>query len=106
MVRWRARSPGTVERSVDGGRTWEAQSIAAVGVVTSGSSASPSVCWFAGRAGYVLVSIDGRTWRRTPFPETVDLIDIRATDGATAVVTTVDGRRFATSDGGATWVVQ
>ena len=37
------------------------------------------------------------------FPENVDLAGVRATDARTAVVTTVDGRAFGTTDGGSTW---
>jgi len=103
LYRWRTRAPSVVERSMDGGRTWDSQPVGSAGVVSSGSSPSPSICWLAGRAGYVVVSTDGRTWRRRPFPEAVDLIDIRAVDAAAAVATTTDGRRFGTTDGGSTW---
>ena len=37
------------------------------------------------------------------FPEKVDLVAVQATDAKTATVTTSDGRRFSTTDGGATW---
>jgi photosystem II stability/assembly factor-like uncharacterized protein len=56
-----------------------------------------------GGSGLVQRSTDGRTWQRVAFPEAVDLAGIRATDGSHAIVTTLDGRRFTTADGGATW---
>jgi photosystem II stability/assembly factor-like uncharacterized protein len=72
--------------------------------LTSGASTSRSICWLVGGAGTVLRSTDGRTWRRVAFPETIDLVSIRATDERSATVTTSDGRRFLTKDGGVTWV--
>jgi photosystem II stability/assembly factor-like uncharacterized protein len=61
------------------------------------------VCWLVGRAGTVLLSTDGATWQLRPFPEGADLVAVRATDANNASVTTVDGRRFSTADGGLTW---
>jgi photosystem II stability/assembly factor-like uncharacterized protein len=37
------------------------------------------------------------------FSENADLVAVSATDASTATVTTADGRKFSTSDGGATW---
>jgi photosystem II stability/assembly factor-like uncharacterized protein len=51
----------------------------------------------------VLVSTDGRTWRRVTFPEITDLSAIRARDARSVSVTTADGRIFNTTDAGATW---
>jgi len=67
------------------------------------SSPSPSVCWLVGGAGTVLLSTDGRSWRRLAFPETVDLLSVAATDQDNASVTTADGRVFVTADGGQSW---
>ncbi|MDO8681461.1 MAG: hypothetical protein Q7R30_23335 [Acidobacteriota bacterium] len=71
--------------------------------ITSTSSPSPTTTWFVGRAGVVLLTIDGKTVTRLPFPETTDLTAITATDARVAVVTTIDGRIFRTDDGGKTW---
>lgn len=71
--------------------------------ITSTSSPSPTTTWFVGRAGVVLLTIDGKTVTRLPFPETTDLTAITATDARVAVVTTIDGRFFRTDDGGKTW---
>jgi photosystem II stability/assembly factor-like uncharacterized protein len=51
----------------------------------------------------VLLSVDGTTWQARSFPETADLVAVQAADARTATVTTSDGRRFSTTDGGATW---
>jgi photosystem II stability/assembly factor-like uncharacterized protein len=72
---------------------------------TAGTAPSRNVCWVVGRAGVVLLSIDGATWQTRPLPEATDLIAVRASDAKTASVTTADGRQFSTTDGGATWVL-
>jgi len=74
-----------------------------VSAVTGGTAPSTSVCWLIGPRGLVLLSTDGRSWKRIVFPEMVDLTAIRAADDRTATVTAADGRMFTTSDGGATW---
>jgi hypothetical protein len=102
-TRWRIVTGGTVERSTDGGITWETQVTGATVTLTAGVSPSPFVCWLVGPGGIVLVTTDGRSWQRLAFPEAVDLVAIRATDDRTATVTTIDGRRFSTADGGQTW---
>jgi photosystem II stability/assembly factor-like uncharacterized protein len=56
-----------------------------------------------GKAGAVLLTTDGVTWRRVAFPEMADLSAVRATDARSATVSTVDGRMFTTTDGGETW---
>ncbi|MDP2389151.1 MAG: zf-HC2 domain-containing protein, partial [Acidobacteriota bacterium] len=71
--------------------------------VTARSSPSPDVIWFVGREGVVLLATDGRTFLRVPFPETVELTAVTATDERNAVVTAADGRTFQTSDGGRSW---
>jgi photosystem II stability/assembly factor-like uncharacterized protein len=45
----------------------------------------------------------GRSWRRVPFPEAVDLVAVVGTSALSATVRLADGRRFATTDGGQTW---
>jgi hypothetical protein len=96
---------GTVEHTADGGATWQPQSIGIATRVRAGAAPDARVCWLAGVAGVVLRTTDGGTWTRTPFPETADLVAIQAADASHAVVTTADGRRFTTGDGGATWLV-
>ena len=101
--RWRIVAGRSVQRSMDGGSTWQDQELGVSVALTAGSSPTPSVCWLVGSGGTVLVTVDGRTWRRLAFPETVELIAVRATDAQSATVTTADGRTFSTVDGGATW---
>ena len=104
-VRWRIAG-SVVERSTDGGSTWETASIGVTADLTAGAAPSASVCWLVGRAGVVLLTTDGRTWRQVAFPEMTDLSGVHATDasGREASVSTADGRTFSTTDGGVTWI--
>jgi hypothetical protein len=105
--RWRivSGSPGSiVQRSTDGGSTWQPQQTGVSVTIAAGMSPTPSVCWLVGPAGTVLLSTDGRSWRLLGFPEAADLVSVTATDENAATVTARDGHRFSTSDGGLTWV--
>ena len=102
-TRFKLLPGGGVQRSADGGATWRTEVTGATATLTTGASPSPSVCWLIGPAGTVILSTDGRSWRRLAFPEAVDLIAITASDGEAATVSTLDGRSFATEDGGQTW---
>jgi hypothetical protein len=102
-TRFRLLPDGAVQRSADAGSTWRTEPTGATDRLTAGASPSPSVCWLVGSAGTVLLSTDGRSWRRVAFPEAVDLRSVTATDQETATVTTADGRAFVTTDGGQTW---
>ena len=64
---------------------------------------SASVLWLIGRAGVVLLTTDGVNFTRVDLPQAVDLAGITAIDARTATITTVDGRRFQTADGGRSW---
>ena len=102
-IRWRIVDGRAVQRSPDAGATWSNQYTAPSGVfLTAGTASSATVCWLVGRAGAIVVSTDG-VWQRVTFPDAVDLASVVAPDARTATVTTVDGRRFATADGGRTW---
>jgi hypothetical protein len=105
-VQWRISGPA-VERSADAGRTWQAQPTGTTVELAAGSSPAPSVCWIVGRAGTVLLSTDGASWRRLASPDpAADLAAVIALDDRTATVTTVDGRSYRTSDAGRTWTLQ
>jgi photosystem II stability/assembly factor-like uncharacterized protein len=93
-----------VQHSVDGGTSWAAQQTVDGAILTAGSSPSDDVCWLVGRGGMVLRTTDaGRQWQRVPFPETVDIIVVTASNALNATVSSADGRRFQTTDGGGTW---
>ena len=103
-IRWRIVSGNQrVEYSTNAGATWTPQPIGDRTRVTAGFSPSSTVCWLVGPGGTVLRTTDAATWRRVAFPETTDLVAVRAIDAASATVTTADGRTFTTSDAGVTW---
>ena len=100
---WRILTNGAVQHSTDGGTTWEVQPTGVTVMLTAGASPAPSICWLVGPQGIVLLSTDGRSWRRIAFPESADLTSVRATDDKSATVNTADGRAFSTTDGGQNW---
>ena len=103
-ARWRVVDGRTVQRSLDAGATWANQYSAEDGVMlTAGAAPTPTVCWLVGRAGVIVLTTDGRDWQRVKFPEPVDLTAVTSTDARTATVTTANGRRFLTTDGGRNW---
>jgi anti-sigma factor ChrR (cupin superfamily) len=101
-TRWRFVG-GLVERTTDDGVTWERVELAPPAVLTSGHSPGVNVAWLVGRGGAVYVTADGRRFARVPFVEAIDLTFVTAIDARRATVAGQDGRRFGTSDGGATW---
>lgn len=105
-VRWRLRG-SEVERTTDGGVSWVAQQTGVSTELLAGASPARDVAWIVGRRGTVLLSTDGASWDRLPFPkEAADLVAITAPDAVRATVTTSDGRTYVTSDGGRTWSLQ
>lgn len=103
LVVWRVGRDGVLERSENGGTAWRVQIQKPAAALLAGSAPSAKVCWVVGRAGIVLRTTDGEHWTKLPSPAPVDLVDIKAADGAHATVTAADGRVFATADGGDTW---
>jgi hypothetical protein len=113
-VQWLAGRNGQIYRSNDGGRNWSPQGSPLSEDWLAGAAVSDTICWLAGRNGAIALTIDGEHWLRIDPPARAgvaggkfsDLIAISALDAQSATVTTGDGRRFATSDGGATWQTQ
>lgn len=104
-VRWRVLAGRIVEHSLDAGASWTTQYTAPDKTfLLSGVALSPTVAWLVGRGGLVLLTVDGRTWQKIRFPETVDLLGVAATDARIATVMTADKRMFGTTDGGLTWI--
>ncbi len=101
--RWRIVPGGAVQHTADGGSTWQTQQTGSTVTLAAGSSPSPSVCWLVGPDGIVLLSTDGRTWRRIPFAERADLVGVLAADENNATVSFADGRTLTTTDAGLSW---
>ena len=75
----------------------------AADAINAGAAPGGTVCWLAGTNGVVLVSVDGVRFARAAVPAAVNLVAITAADARAAVVTAADGRRFRTTDQGASW---
>jgi hypothetical protein len=103
IPRWRIVDGIRVDRTEDG-VSWQAATIDSPGSLTAGFAPSTLVCWLVGPNGAVFRAMNGIVFERRPFPEPVDLVNVRATsDGQNATVTAADGRQFTTTNGGATW---
>jgi Photosynthesis system II assembly factor YCF48/Putative zinc-finger len=103
QVLWRASGGGLIERSVDGGTTWQAQRPVADARIVTGTALSAKTCWIAGRDGIILLTKDGTNWTTIPPPVHADFVSISARDDSSATVTTADGRKFTTQDAGKKW---
>jgi hypothetical protein len=103
-IRWRIVG-AAVQHSGNGGSTWDTVPVGIPAELTAGAAPATTVCWLVGRAGVVLLTTDGRTWRRVPFPEMTDLSAVFTVDagGLVASVSTADGRTFVTTDAGSSW---
>jgi hypothetical protein len=101
--RWRLNGGRRIEHSLDAGASWTGVAVPSPARLTAGSSPAPNICWFVGRAGTVVVTIDGSTFTRVAAPSVTDLVTVRADDGRIAVVADADGRTFRTTDRGTTW---
>ena len=106
--RGRWRRSGAIVEFAPGPTAPFAAAVLPVGAdaLAAGSSPGGSVSWFVGAAGAVLVTTDGVRFVRVTAPAVVDLVSVVATDARSAVVTSADGRRFRTTDQGATWTPQ
>ena len=105
-VKWRIAALGFVERSEDGGATWKGQEVDATAALLAGSAPDGKTCWVVGRNGLVLVTKDGRTWKKIPPPASRDIVAVSAEDASSATVTTADGQRFSTHNSGKKWKLE
>lgn len=98
---------GAVERSLDGGRTWQRVPVAE-NVTFRAVFALANDVWAGGVAGAFYHSSDGgEHWSSIPLPATAttvgDIISIQFADALHGVVGTSTGATWTTSDGGRTW---
>jgi hypothetical protein len=103
-VIWRIVNGRDIQRSADSGTTWATQTTVPDSQLTAGACPTATACWVVGSGGTVLRTTDGRTWTRITFPDTRDLLLVTSSSADSAVVTGSDTRRFATSDGGRSWI--
>ncbi len=71
-----------------------------------GAAPSEAVCWIVGREATLLLTNDGGAhWTKLASPIQGDLGGVQAADALHATVwDAANQNRFATTDGGATWV--
>jgi hypothetical protein len=103
QILWRFAGSGFVERSTDGGATWQGEEPSAGGQLVAGAAPSANVCWIVGRDGLILLTKDAKNWKKIPPPVEADFVAVSAESAPSATVTTADGRKFATKDGGKEW---
>jgi hypothetical protein len=113
-VSWRAGAGGSIERSNDGGRTWQPQESPLHEDWVAGAAVTDTLCWLVGRGGAIARTSDGEHWERiAPPPQAADAsgkqpdwLYVVASDSQTATITAGNQQRYATHDGGKTWQKQ
>jgi hypothetical protein len=107
-VLWMISDSGSVGRSEDGGASWKYEPLETHDHLVAGSAPAAKICWLVGERGSILRTTDGQTWTTVEPPVAVNVegfVGIEAKDESSATVTTTDGRKFSTSDGGKTWTL-
>ncbi len=104
-------NPGTVEKSLDGGRTWQPVPVAP-GVTFRVVFALGRDVWAGGLRGAFYHSSDGgEHWSAVPLAAasgavTGDIVSIQFADASHGVARASSGQTWTTSDSGRTWQVQ
>lgn len=103
VIAWNIGADGLIQRLRQNG--WETLHSGTSVDLLSGAAPSTQVCWVVGKDGTVLRTIDGGDhWAPIAPPAPVELVKIEASGADSATVTTADGRRFSTTDGGQDWI--
>ncbi len=103
LVQWRV-AMSRVQRSTDGGRTWQAERGGpAAGAITMGAATSANVCWLASPAGAVWRRSADGTWEDVSPSPANGIGRIEPNSDVAATVATVDGLSLRTADAGRTW---
>jgi photosystem II stability/assembly factor-like uncharacterized protein len=102
-VQYRLAGGGFVERTTDGGTTWNGQLVSQNARLIAGSAPSSKVCWIVGRDAAITLTKNGTDWERINPPAQADFVAVAAKNDNTATVTTVDGKKYSTTDRGKKW---
>lgn len=109
-VLWRVGAGGLIEHSSDRGENWSAQPSGVTADLLAGAAPSPKFAWAVGKVGIILRTEDGDHWHVVTPPSVAanvappDWIAVDARDELHATVISRDLHRYATADGGRTWV--
>jgi hypothetical protein len=102
-VLWMIAGPGAIERSENGGASWKTEYPDTRALIVAGAAPTAKICWLVGANGTILRTTNGSHWNTISAPAETDFVGVEAADALTATVTAMDGRKFATSDGGKSW---
>jgi photosystem II stability/assembly factor-like uncharacterized protein len=102
-VKFRLAGGGFVERTTDGGATWNGLMVSQNARLIAGSAPSSKVCWVVGRDAAIALTKNGSDWERIDPPAQADFVAVTAKNDSTATVTTVNGKKYFTSDRGKKW---
>jgi hypothetical protein len=107
---WTISPDGAVQRSGDGGKTWQPTS--APGGAFRALSALGANIWVGGKAGALYHSADsGQSWVKcAPAAGNKkldqDIVRVEFSDSLTGIVSTANGEVWTTSDAGQTWLLK
>ncbi len=110
-LRWRLTNPGVLERSPDGGRSWQSVAVENQNSWRVLATVGAHV-WVGGAAGALFHSVDaGTTWKAVRVANgsrtlTGDLVSLSFSDEMHGVLQTSTQETWTTADGGASWQVQ
>ncbi len=104
-VIWRVGKDGLIEQSTNAGAVWLQQNSGVTVTLDSGSAPSEAVCWVFGRAGTILLTVDGGGhWTKIISPIAGDIGGLLAADAQHATIWDAGKKNnFVTADGGITW---
>jgi len=102
-ILWMVASPGLIEKSEDGGTTWKPEYVDTRALLLAGAAPTVKICWVVGANGTILRTTNGSHWKTISPPAETDFVRVEAADASSATVTAMDGRKFATADGGKSW---
>ena len=111
LPRWALTSDGTLERSIDSGKSWT-PIVVSDGMRFQAVAAVGTDIWVGGKGGTLFHSDNaGEQWTRiTPIAGTQsltsDIISIEFTDAAHGRVITSDHQNWVTENAGQTWALK
>jgi len=102
-ILWMIGDAGAIEKSEDSGASWKLEYLDTHARIIAGAAPGAKICWVVGENGAILRTTNGAHWKTIKPPEETDFVRVEAADASIATVTALDGRRFATTDGGKSW---